>query len=705
MVTAATRPREIPIVELLPLYLGGFIATFACIVSVTQAVSIPGFAAVGGAVAFIGLALSFWMRIRGVSPNTGLMLVIGLLAVAAISWQLGVTDVVRRQVLVPVPLMGDAGVAVVLALMMVVGTFGALRNEVLAAILVPGLAAQGVMGGAVLAGEIVLSFLVFLLAAVYVLASVHYLRWRAADGVPRKPDPIVWARNNAMVSLQVFVGTLALGALFSVGFGISLGRLLSLFQPQVQQLTRELAPEQIRHAWLEFADSFDLGRGPVSLSDDPVMYVNSPETGLWRARVYGQYDRGRWSATKVAANPGVLTTDGIVAIQATPLQVQTRTIEQQFRMVAPTTQLYASGRPTRVELLSARRDATIYPADEGYSLQVQPPAPLYRMSVELPQGAPPPVAYLESETAALRPWMDFPGNLDPQVLTLARQIIGAETAPARQAGLIADYLRTHYTYKIDPKPMPPNVEPVSYFLLTQREGFCEIYAATMVVLLRTLHIPSRVAVGYATGEWDDQAKAYLVRMNMAHAWVEAYLPGFGWTEYDPTPPGYVPPASPLPRERVGQAPWWSVIGRLALPGTLISLGMALLVVAFWPRWRVRRAAVVGRSWGRAEQLIFAAYRTTLEWLGRAGLRRRWWETPREFAARCHNRMAGTALGPLVPALDELTAVFVHARYATGSNEDAAAHALHARLTIQGVLRRERRAARALRRRLAHDGDA
>jgi len=273
------------VAELLPLYVAGFIATFACIVSVTQAMSIPGFAAVGGAVAFIGLSLSFWMRLRGVSPNTGLMLVVGLLAVVALSWQLGVTDVVRRQVLVPVPLMGDAGVAVVLALMMVVGTFGALRNEVIAAILVPGLAAQGVMGGAVLAGEIVLSFLVFLLAGVYVLASVHYLRWRAADGVPASPDPIVWARNNAMVSLQVFLGTLALGALFSAGFGISLGRLLSLLQPQLQQASREMELEAIRHGWLEFADSFDLGRGPVALTDDPVMYVHTTEAGYWRARV------------------------------------------------------------------------------------------------------------------------------------------------------------------------------------------------------------------------------------------------------------------------------------------------------------------------------------------------------------------------------------------------------------------------------------
>jgi len=691
-------------VELLPLYLGGFIATFACVVSVTQAVAIPGFAAVAGGVAFVGLALSFWMRLRGVSPNTGLMLVIGLLAVVALSWQLGVTDVVRRQVFVPVPLMGDAGVAVVLALMMVMGCFGALRNEVIAAILVPGLAAQGVMGGAVLAGEIVLSFLIFLLASVYVLASVHYLRWRAADGVPSRPSPIVWARNNAMVALQVFLGTLALGVLFSAGFGISLGRLISLFEPQVQRVTRELDPEQMRHSWLEFAATFDLGRGPVALSEEPVMYVKGDLVGRHRALVYQGYDRGRWSVSASTRERAIPMRGAPVAIEALPFPGAVRQTQQEFRMVNSASQLFLSGRPIQLDVTPSRDEAMVYTNDDGFVLRVDPGVTAYKVTVETPRGTAQPVGYPASDILALRPWMELPVGLDPRVATLARDITRGESSPARQAELIQRYLLNNFSYRIDPAPMPPNVEPVTYFLFEQREGFCEIYAAAMTVMLRTLHIPARVAVGYANGEWDETTGSFLVRQNDAHAWVEAYLPGIGWAEFDPTPP-YEPPTSPLPRERVGQSPWWAAIGRLALPATLIALGVALLAVGFWPRWRPVRAAVSVRAWGRAQRQVFAAYRAALECLSGAGLRHRRWETPREYATRCRDRMAESSLSALAPALDDLTGVFIESRYAQDDSAASAARAVRAGTTIRSVLRRERGASRALRRQLSRDGRA
>ena len=66
----------------------------------------------------------------------------------------------------------------------------------------------------------------------------------------------------------------------------------------------------------------------------------------------------------------------------------------------------------------------------------------------------------------------------------------------------------------------------------------------MTVMLRTLGIPSRVAVGYTGGHYDADTKQWLVLDRDAHAWVEVWFPGYGWLPFDPTPGRAAPnPAS------------------------------------------------------------------------------------------------------------------------------------------------------------------
>jgi hypothetical protein len=71
-------------------------------------------------------------------------------------------------------------------------------------------------------------------------------------------------------------------------------------------------------------------------------------------------------------------------------------------------------------------------------------------------------------------------------------------------------------------------------LFERTEGYCNYYASAMAIMLRAVGIPARVAAGFAQGEFDDSLNAYRVLEADAHTWAEAYFPGFGWIEFEPT---------------------------------------------------------------------------------------------------------------------------------------------------------------------------
>jgi hypothetical protein len=59
----------------------------------------------------------------------------------------------------------------------------------------------------------------------------------------------------------------------------------------------------------------------------------------------------------------------------------------------------------------------------------------------------------------------------------------------------------------------------------------------MIVMARTLNIPTRMVNGFSRGHYDPQRKVWAVDGSDAHSWVQAYFPSYGWVDFDPTP-GY-----------------------------------------------------------------------------------------------------------------------------------------------------------------------
>jgi transglutaminase-like putative cysteine protease len=174
--------------------------------------------------------------------------------------------------------------------------------------------------------------------------------------------------------------------------------------------------------------------------------------------------------------------------------------------------------------LDRERNVSVY---EGVSdVSVPLPTTLGRLTGTVPEAMP--ARYLE-----------VPEHLDPRIPELAHQLTDAEPSTYRRAMAIERYLTTQFGYTLQLPSQPPD-DPLADFLFHRRRGHCEYFASSMAVLLRTIGIPSRVITGFRGAEFNQVNSTYIVRASNAHSWVEAYIPGAGWTTFDPTPAGDAP---------------------------------------------------------------------------------------------------------------------------------------------------------------------
>lgn len=103
------------------------------------------------------------------------------------------------------------------------------------------------------------------------------------------------------------------------------------------------------------------------------------------------------------------------------------------------------------------------------------------------------------------------------------------------ADALCEYLRHHLSYTLDAPAIPRNREPITTFLFETREGHCELFAAAMAAMTRSLGMTARLVTGYRVYEFNQIGGYYVVRPEHAHAWVEVFCGQRGWVTFDPTP--------------------------------------------------------------------------------------------------------------------------------------------------------------------------
>ena len=275
-------------------------------------------------------------------------------------------------------------------------------------------------------------------------------------------------------------------------------------------------------------------------SDTPVFKVESPVPSYWRLTSLDTFTGQDWIST----NSYRSFDTSLPGVQAVP--PATRLIQQQFQVqglgsvwlpdaftpLTVTGVRHVSYDPVSGSLI------TSHPTSDGLDYSVESYQFLTDLSPADLQSAAP-VAI----TSSLRRYVQLPKSVPADVYTLARSITAGQTTVYGKALALQNFfLGPTFSYSLNPPDDGYGISALTTFLFVSRTGYCQQFAGAYAVLARAIGLPTRLAVGFATGT-DEGNGTYQVLNADAHTWPEVYFgPRYGWLPFEPTK-SYVDPLS------------------------------------------------------------------------------------------------------------------------------------------------------------------
>ena len=555
--------------------------------------------------------------------------------------------------------------------------------------------------------SLLISFFTFLLATYFVWSyngalNLREAAQRAGQVVPAEPARWAHTQMGVAVALLCVVFVAAVLAGYPT-YATTRNWFISPFPPH----NRQLARLQIMQNWAGFSDQFVLTGGPINLNDEPALTVRATAPALWRGLAYDTYTEHGWRR----ALPGpdyplpesppdsdrYVLWEGNWNAPATP---RVRRVSQQIETHVPTGDtLIAAATPVAVQGSHLGR-----PSIDHYGCLHAPPRFLGTQQYEVESVAPAPTeaelraAPTEYPDLIQEHYLPVPPGTRAALQDLADRVTAGCATPYEKAQAIQQHLYRECRYTLDVPPIPYSQDAVPYFLRTTKRGACDLFASSLVILLRLSGVPARVVTGYATGELSAATGAYEVTNADAHAWAEVYYPGIGWVEDDPPvqrepdrmswlrklfEPGWTRPALGILGKRIG----------IALIAAVLLNAFILAVVGASPvqlgaAWLRRR-----RSAANPRQQVALSYLDVCRHLGRRAQARGAWQTPSDYA----REVAGSpALPDAIRQADvpQLTDEFLRLRYGPTSPSPEEAQAFRRR--AEHLARRIRRARRTPR---------
>ena len=269
--------------------------------------------------------------------------------------------------------------------------------------------------------------------------------------------------------------------------------------------------------------------GPLSLSDQVELRVESPEPSRWRLGAYANYTGSGWDrrTTPTERLSGVLpTVDGA----STPTYEIRVTPQRSFESLATAWRPAYAAAPNREVSVTEER-----------GLVVSEPVTAGDTYVTATYGAPSHAEAAEASGEGSAPsevrsrYTELPDDTPERLGDRTAAITADAETPYETAAAVQLWLTENKEYSLDAGHERGN-DVATEFVFEMDAGYCEYFATSMVAMLRTQDVPARYVTGYGPGEAVGDGE-YVVRGQDAHAWVEVYITDIGWVTFDPTPAG------------------------------------------------------------------------------------------------------------------------------------------------------------------------
>ncbi len=299
-------------------------------------------------------------------------------------------------------------------------------------------------------------------------------------------------------------------------------------------------------------------RGSTNLAPSEIMYIESPRRSYWRGVVYERYTGTGWMMGELTSHElskgDPRLGSGAEPKGRLPITYTVVVLEPRGEAVVAAAEPRRFSIPVRAELSRVPSTFQSWTGEGELPAGMEDPVEVGMVRSEAVgrRGSYSAVSLISvADESSLRQastnypewvkerYLQLP-RLPREVANLARQVAGENGNAYERAKAIETYLRTNYSYSENVIPATGGEDAVAHFLFTGKAGYCDYFASAMAVMLRTQGIPARVAAGYASGVPDEDNAVWTIRDSDSHAWVEAYFPGYGWIDFEPTPIRPVP---------------------------------------------------------------------------------------------------------------------------------------------------------------------
>ncbi len=300
-----------------------------------------------------------------------------------------------------------------------------------------------------------------------------------------------------------------------------------------------------------------------------VMRVRSQAPGFWRALAFDRYTGQGWEISRNDKTRKVFRSDWSYKFtishpttkNLTKQVIQSYTALEELPNIIPgmslATEIYFPTSEIAVDLEGSLRSPIGLQQGLTYTVVSQVP---YRNQTLLDKASTNYPANISDY------YLQIPDQIKPKLQAYTQNLVNNSTrqqvgkdSPALisnygKALYLAQYLKQNYRLPQDPLGLdrvPDGGDLASWFLFRcegkstscEAGGYADHFATTYTMMLRSIGIPARLAVGFDSGRFNPFTGFYEVSNTDAHALTEVYFPDYGWFAFDPipghplTPPG------------------------------------------------------------------------------------------------------------------------------------------------------------------------